>query len=188
MSRRNKRPSKPREIAAATIAERRAERREMEARGLEVNVDERTEEILGAWRPDCFTLLLRGRPEEQSAVQWLEALIRTAQGENGRERSPDFIKGSCEGAPGQAITQAMIEADRDLSAVQGAMPPQMLRMLFELMKPDEALLTRWREVVQRITGEVNPQAQGAAVRAACTALVWVQVNIDRLRREARIAA
>lgn len=178
-----KQPADPREIS-----DRRAQRREMESRGLEVNVDPRNQEILGAWRPDCFTLLLKGRPEEASAVQWLETLIRTAAGENGGERRPDFIRGSCEGAPGQNVSQIMIEADRILSVVQTAMPPHQLRMLFDLMKPDEALVTRWRIVVARCTGEVNPHAQAAAVRAACSTLVWVQANLSTLRKLERIAA
>jgi len=192
MAKRQTKASKPRVIGEGedreTIAVRRAERREMESRGITVNADPRTEEILGAWRADCFNLLLRGRPAETGAVQWLEELIRTAQGENGGERRPDFIRGSCEGAPGQNVSQAMIEADRTLCAVESSLPPATVRMLFDLLKPDAALLTRWRDVVRRATGETDKQAQGAAVRAACTALVWVRDNIGRLRRETRIAA
>lgn len=180
---RKQKPSDPQ-----SITQRRAERRELEARGLAVNVDPRTQEITAVWRPDCFTLLLKGRPDEMSAVQWLEELIRTAAGENGQERRPDFIRGSCEGAPGQTIGQVMIEASRTLAAVEGAMPPLQLRMLFELLKPDQALVTRWRQVVERCTREVNPHAQSAAVRAACSTLVWVQSNIGVLRRLERMAA
>lgn len=173
-----KQPSDPQEIAA-----RRIERREYEARGLVVNADPKDQKILAVWRPDCFTLLLKGRTEEQGAVTWLETLIRTASGENGQERRPDYIRGSAEGAPGQNVSQSMIDADLYLVTATEAMTPQNARMLFDLLKPDEALLTRWREVVQRCTGETNPQAQGAAVRAACSQLLWVQSNIDRLVRE-----
>lgn len=186
MGKRRTKPSEPGDITA-----RRAERREFEARGLEVNVDQRNETILAVFRPDCFTLLLKGRPEEIAAVQWLEELIRTAQGENGQERRPDFIRGSSEGAPGQNIGQSMIDADRYLVTATEAMPPSTARMLFELLKPDEALLTRWRPIVERCTRETNPQAQGAAVRAACAQLVWVRNNIHRLaaeRQERRLAA
>lgn len=174
----------------AIIHQRREEKREMESRGLEVNVDKRTEEILGAWRPDCFALLLKGRPDEAHAVQWLEQTIRTATGENAQERG-EFVNRSCEGAPGQAISMAMIEAGETVAVVQEALAPQHARMLFGLLKPDDALLTRWRDVVRRTTGETNPQAQGAAVRAACTSLVWVMRNIGLLtkaRRERRLAA
>lgn len=180
MAKRNKRqpPSDPQEIAA-----RRVEKRELEARGLVVNADPRDAKILAVWRPDCFTLLLKGRTEEQGAVTWLETLIRTASGENGQERRPDYIRGSAEGAPGQNVSQAMIDADLYLVAATEALTPQNARMLLALLCPDAALEHRWRAVVQRCTGETNPQAQGAAVRAACSQLLWVQGNIDRLVRE-----
>ena len=188
MSRRKK-PTDPKDMAS--IAERRAERRELESRGIQVNIDPKNEEILARFRPDCFTLLLKGRPDEQGAVTWLEGLIRTAQGENGGERRPDFIRGSCEGAPGQNVSQAMIDADLHLVAATEAMAPNHARMLLELLRPDEALLTRWREVVRRCTGETNPHGQAAAVRMACAQLVSIQNNIGRLvrdRRDRRLAA
>jgi hypothetical protein len=175
MSRKKKPPSVPADITA-----RRAEKRELKARGLEVNTDPRTEEIVGIWRPDCFSLLLKGRPAETAAVQWLEQLIRTASGENGQERRPDFIRATVAGAPGQNVSQNMIDADDMLAAVTEHMAPRDARMLFELLRPDEALLTRWRDVVQRCTGETNPQAQGAAVRAACAHLAHLEKISDRL--------
>jgi hypothetical protein len=79
----------------------------------------------------------------------------------------------------------MIDADLYLVAAVEALPPQCARMLFDLLKPDQALLSRWRPIVERCTGETNPVAQGAAVRAACGQLRWVQVSIDRLVRERR---
>lgn len=189
MARRKGKPTSPDEMAG--IQERRAERRELEARGLTVNIDPKNEKILSIWRRDCFTVLLKDRPEERLAVNWLEELIRTAQGENGGERRPDYIRGSSEGAPGQNVSQAMIDADHHLVAATEAMAPNHARMLFDLLKPDEALLTRWRDVVERCTGETNPHSQGAAVRAACAQLVSIQNNIGRLvrdRQERRMAA
>lgn len=173
-----KKPHDP--AAQAIIHQRRAERRELESRGLEVNVDGRTEEVLGAWRPDCFRLLLKDH-REMGAVLWLEDLIRTAMGENAQDRSA-FVQRSSEGAPGQNITNAMIQAGEIVRVVQTSMAPQHARMLFELLSPDAALLTRWRQVVQATTGETNPQAQGAAVRAACASLAWVRNNIEPLRQ------
>jgi len=180
MTRRRKKaqPSTPADIVA-----RRAEKRELKARGLEVNTDPRTEEITGIWRPDCFNLLLKDMVTERSAIDWLETLIRTASGENGQERRPDFIRASSDGAPGQNITAQMIEAGETLQVVQESMAPTDVRMMFELLKPDEALITRWRQVVERCTGEVNPQAQGARVRAAATSLAFIRTVIDRLVRE-----
>lgn len=187
----SKRSKKQQPSTPADITARRLEKREYEARGLTVNVDARTEEVLSIARPDCFTLLLRParRPgdrcwmQEFSAVLWLEDLIRTAQGDNAPERRPDFIRGSVEGAPGQNIGQTMIDASRILQVVQEAMPPQQVRMLFELLRPDAALDQNWKPIAARATGETNPQALGAAVRSACVSLLWVQSNIDRLVRE-----
>jgi hypothetical protein len=89
--------------------------------------------------------------------------------------------------PGEHVISfvGMIDADLYLVTATEALPPQCARMLFDLLKPDEALLTRWRPIVERCTGETNPVAQGAAVRMACGQLRWVQVSIDRLVRERR---
>lgn len=136
--------------------------------------------MVAGYRRNCFTLLLKDRPEAVTAVQWLEELIRTASGENGQERRPDFIRATVAGAPGQNVSQTMIDADDMLAAVTEHMAPRDARMLFELLRPDEALLTRWRDVVQRCTGETNPQAQGAAVRSACAHLAHLQKISERL--------
>ena len=186
MAKRKQQPSDPQDIAA-----RRQEKRDLEARGLVVNADTRTSEILAISRPDCFTLLLRPakRPGdrcwmlEYGAVLWLEDLIRTAQGENGHERRPDFIRGSTEGAPGQHISQAQIDASEDIAVIEEALRPAEARLVFELLKPDAALDANWRPIAARFTGERNAMGQSAAVRAACTSLLWVQDNHDRLRRE-----
>lgn len=180
-----KRRKKPQASVPADITARRLERRALKERGLEVNTDPRTEEILSIIRPDCFNLLLKGLNTERGAIDWLETVIRTSAGENGNERRPDFIRATAEGAPGQNVTADMIEAGETLQVVTESMAPADVRMLFELLRPDEALLTRWRDVVQRCTGETNPQAQGARVRSAATSLAFVRSVIDRLMRERR---
>lgn len=156
-----------------------------------VNVDKRTGRLTGAWRLNCFnTLLTQGGPERE-AVNWLDELVRTANGENGQDRRPDFIRSSTEGAPGQNVSDAMIEASFRLQVAMESMAPAHGRMLLELLKPDGDLLTRWRAAVERCTGETHPQAQAGAVRAACTSLVWIRENITRLERakkDSRIAA
>lgn len=60
-----------------------------------------------------------------------------------------------------------------------------------LTPADADLMTRWRAVVERCTGETHPQAQAGAVRAACTSVVFIRDNIGRLERayrEVRAAA
>lgn len=147
-----------------------------------VNVDPRTGRLTGAWRMNCFNALLPAKSLERAAVDWLDDLVRTANGENTVDRRPDHIRASTEGAPGQNISDAMIRAGRTLAVALDALPPAHARMLMELLKPDADLMTRWRVVVQQTTGETHSHAQGAAVRAACTTLVWIKDNIGRLEK------
>jgi len=181
-----KKRQKPHDPAEQSkIAARRAERRELESRGIAVNIDPRDETITARWRPSCFQLLLRhNHQREQGAVDWLEDLMRTAAGENSVERTPDFIRATGEGAPGQNVSQAMIDASRALQVVRAGLRPWEWSLLHALLRPDAALLTRWREQVRAITGEVNDQAQGARVRAACEALLFVKGEIERPRKQA----
>lgn len=157
----------------AIKAKRKADNASLRVQGAKVYEDEQGKMISG-YRPTCFNALLRGKDDELRAVSWLEDLLREASGENAKERRPDFIRGSVEGAPGQNFTQRMIDASRVIRVVEVGLRPWEARLLFDLLKPDEALLTRWRAVVHRVTGEVNPQAQGARVRAACESLSWVK--------------
>lgn len=156
-----------------------------------VNVDPRTGRLTGAWRLNCFNTLLPAKGVERDAIDWLDELVRTANGENSPERRPDFVRSSTEGAPGQNVSDAMIAASFRLQVAMEHMAPAHGRMLMDLLKPDADLLTRWRSVVERCTGETNPQAQAGAVRAACTSLAWIKDNIRRLERtrsETRAAA
>jgi len=150
-----------------------------------VNVDPRTGRLTGAWRMNCFNTLLPAGGLERAAVDWLDDLVRTANGENGGERRPDFIRASVEGAPGQNVSQAMIEAGIILSVVEEAMPTRAMQMLFDLLRPDADLMTRWRGVVEKRTGETNPHAQAASVRAACAFLAHIKEQAPRLLRERR---
>lgn len=191
-------PKRQKPTDPSTIAARRAERRELEGRGLTVNIDPRTEEVLGAVRYDCFSVLLRNDPDTLGSVRWLEDLMRTASGENTQERRPDFIRGSSEGAPGQNVTQRMIDASADLEVVWASLRPWEAKLLRELLEPDaavvgsmsaptregKALLTRWREVVERVTRAGTPQRQGERVVVACESLLWVRQNISYLSKAA----
>lgn len=185
MSKKKKKPYDP-----AAAARHRQERAESQAEigrlraqpSTAVNVDKRTGRLTGAWRLNCFNTLLPAESPERGAVDWLDELVRSANGENGQERRPDYIRASNDGPPGQNVTDAMIEASRKLKIVTDSLSPSHARMLLDLMKPDAGLITRWRGVVERCTGETNAQAQGAVVRAACVQLGWVQKNLRRLER------
>lgn len=181
----------------AALEAARTEAARLTASGAEAKVAEQRDEdrvgyIVRARRLDCFALLLKddAHTEARSAVNWLEELIRDASGENTQERRPDFIRASCEGAPGQNVTQRMIEASRTLEVVEASLRPWEARLLFGLLRPDEALLTRWRDVVKRVTTATTPQRQGERVIVACESLVWVRQNAVALvkrRQEARAA-
>lgn len=190
-----KKPTDPQD-AARHRREREENRQEVERlsvqEGVALNLEPRTKRLLSARRLDCFALLLKddAHSEARSAVNWLEELIRDASGENTQERRPDFIRASCEGAPGQNVTQRMIEASRTLEVVEASLRPWEARLLFELLRPDEALLTRWRDVVKRVTTATTPQRQGERVIVACESLMWVRQNAVALvkqRQEARAA-
>lgn len=194
MTKRRHKPSTPADITA-----RRAEKRAFEDRGLIVNVDSKDEKILSVMRYDCFAVLLRDEPSknvdraaERNAILWFEQEIRTANGECGGERRPDYIRGSAEGAPGQTMSQLQIEASWRLEAVEKVTPTPLMRLLYDLLKPDAAIVdprepeaANWRSIVARHVGETNPAAQGAVVRMACTWLAWVHANIGRLVEEAK---
>ena len=194
-SRRRRKPHDP-AAAARALAERAENAAEINRLRAQpdtvVNVDARTGKLVGAIRMNCFTALLPSDGSEIKAVDWLETVIRTAQGENTPERRPDHIRASSEGAPGQNITADMIAAGAILEAIENAMAPCDFRMLFSLLKPDASLITRWRAVVQQCTGEVNGQAQGARVRGAAASLAHVRTIVDKLvwikRERRRLAA
>ena len=186
MGKKRHKPHDP--AAAARHQQERAENAEMIGAvraqpSTAVNVDPRTGRLTGAWRLNCFNTLLPAKGVERDAIDWLDELVRTANGENSGERRPDFIRASTEGAPGQNVSDAMIAASLRLQVVVESMAPAHGRMLMELLKPDADLITRWRGVVERCTGETHSHAQAATVRAACTSLVWIKDNIRRLERD-----
>lgn len=156
---------------------KKAEITQLKVQGAKIHADAMGNMIAGR-RFYCFDLLLKDHADAQKAVSWLEDLLRTASGENAQDRRPDHIRASTVGAPGQNISQQQIDASEVLATVEENMRPLQVRMLFSLLKPDQALYTRWHGVVEAMTGEVNAQAQGARVRDACEALAWVRSNID----------
>jgi hypothetical protein len=148
-----------------------------------VNVDPRTGKLTGAWRTNCFNTLFANPSLERDAVDWLDKLIGIANGTTGGAPEPGYIKGSTQGAPGQNVNQAQIDAGKVLSVVEGNLYPTCAQLLFELLKPDNANECQWRDVVRRTTGETHTHAQAAMVRAAVANLTWVRDNMPRLMRE-----
>lgn len=180
----NERKAEQRRQAEARIARAEAEKAAKQAANASLRVqgakivENAAGDMIGGFRRDCFTMLLKDMPQEANAVRWLEALMRDASGENGIERRPDFIRASSEGAPGQTVSQVMIDASRHLEIVRAGLRPWEWKLLSTLLAPDAALITRWRPAVQAITGEANPHAQGSRVRSACEGLRFVREEIE----------
>lgn len=180
MARAKKKPTHPQDMA--TIAERRAERKqnaeEIERLSREdditVNVDERTGQMVGAWRRDVVSMMRdAGKITDEVAgyVRGLESLIAVA---NGRSASCLSILDRVSGGPvgDHAIVQH-IEAAKALNGRSERMDAATWGLLRELCDGN-LLITRWRGVVQRRTGEIGDRAQGAAIRQAFRALASVE--------------
>lgn len=188
MSRRNRKPSKPREILTPEEkAANRAETARLKAQGAEV-MNDPAGRIVRARRIDAFQLLLERNalPQESfDAVRAYEADVATAMGWNTPERRPDHIRASVEGAPGQNVTQAMIEASRMVGWVESQMTTRDLKLLKALLHENDANVGRWRGTVQAITGETRDECHAAAIRAMCANLKDVRASY---RPACRIAA
>ena len=196
--------AKPRQSKADILAgiERRklenaAARREalrLESTGAEARIveekddDGKTHVIVRARRIDVFQLLVeRGAIPQDSfdAVRAYEADLATAMGWNTPERRPDYIRASVEGAPGQNVSQIMIEASRMVRWVEDRLTTRDWRLLSALLHENDGSITRWRDTVQRITGEMRDEAHAVAVRHAAANLKDVR---DRYQDGRRMAA
>jgi hypothetical protein len=95
----------------------------------------------------------------------------------------DLVKVDAQ-AKAEGATQRMLAAGARAEAVLAACGPRSARLLRALIEP--ALLAGrtvdWRETVARETGEANPHAQAAALRAACDNLLLAYRDIDRTGR------
>lgn len=197
-------PSKPRAVAAALAANddeaqlvnvnlhaSRAEAARLKAQGGEVNIDKTTGLIAGAWRKDVFTILRakRGKPCEGwpkgrpalgqrafDAFRAHEADLHLSAGAAGNERRPDFIRASVEGAPGQAVSKAALDAGRRVRETVKRMSPRDAGLLSDLMDGEKALAAHWRKTVQSSTGETREEAQTACVRSLGENLHWARAT------------
>lgn len=168
------------EVSNDLIRERRSEIARLRAQGADVNVDRRTSEILGAWRRDVFTILRnrhgkptdgfpKGRPalsqRAYEAFRGHETDIHLSEGASGGDRRPDFIRATCEGAPGQNVTQEAIDAAGRVKKTLLGLSPTDARLLTALMTGEKALARNWRLTVQAETGETADESQAARIRA-----------------------
>lgn len=168
------------EVSNDLIRQRRSEIARLRAQGADVNVDKRTSEILGAWRRDVFTILRnrhgkptdgfpKGRPalsqRAYEAFRGHETDIHMSEGASGGDRRPDFIRATCEGAPGQNVTQEAIDAAGRVKKTLLGLSPADARLLTALMTGEKALARNWRLTVEAETGETADESQAARIRA-----------------------
>jgi hypothetical protein len=186
MSKRRK-PTDP-AVHAALILARKRDAADLQARGAVVTVDEQ-HRIINARRLDVFALLHERKAltdPQLIAVRRLEVLIAVAFG----HEKPDQgfrVDTSSEGAPGQNVSQAMIDAMGDLRAIMGNVGPVSAKLLNALLAPTDSpsVMTRWRDTVEAETAETRPEVQAAMVRSACENLALAWQSFDYRARERR---
>lgn len=178
-----------RETAAA-----RAEALRLEGIGVTAKIvderqeDGRTKVVVRARRIDVFQLLRErdALPQDSfDAVRAYETDLSTSMGWNTPERRPDHIRASTDGAPGQNISQAMIEASRMVRWVESMLSARDWRLLSALLTENDGNIGHWRDTVARHTGESREDCHAAAVRAMAANLKDVR---DRFPRRLKMAA
>jgi hypothetical protein len=126
--------------------------------------------IVAIQRLDVFELLLQRKAittEQHGAVRRLEHDIALSLGEERPEASLDRVDTT---SLGQNINGTMIDAGGRVKVILANCGPVSAQLLDALLKPQEAIFTRWRVTVERVTRETRAEAQTAAIRAACSNL------------------
>ena len=174
------------QVHAQQVAARKVVIDELRARGIEVRHDEQYR-IIGAFRVDVFSLLHERKAltdPQLIAVRRLEVLIGVAYGHEKPEQG-ERVDTSSQGAPGQNVSQTMIDAHADLRSVMREIGITNARLLNALLAPTEgpAALTRWRKTVSDVTREGRPEVQSAMIRTACENLALAWQSFDYRARE-----
>lgn len=186
MSRKPRRKSVDPQVHAQQVATRKRIVEELQARGIEVRHDEQYR-IIGAYRPDVFSLLYeKGRLSDTQlfAVRRLEGLQALALGHERPEQG-ERVDSSSQGAPGQNVSQAMIDAMGELRIIYATTGGQSAELIKALLAEQSSILSRWRKTVTRITRETNDDVMGAIVRSACENLAEAFKAFDYRAKERR---
>lgn len=194
MSRRKSRAQTPEQQAEERrqIAIRKRDVEELKSRGLDVRHDAKFN-IIVAQRLDVFSLLHSRKALTDTqlyAVRRLEEKHAVAHGHLRPEQTLDRVQSTCEGAPGQNVTQSMIDAHRELVALYRETGHKNAILLNALIAGDGSKsMTRWRDTVQRVTGETNDRSQNAVIRLACDnlALAWQALDYRARERKEKAA-
>ncbi len=132
--------------------------------------------LTGARRVDAFDALRDGMAKgAYDAVRRLEEDMMLRGGQPASSGGGTRERIDCAAGAAVADTVAVNRLDRSLAAgrrierVMSRMGPRDALLLGQLIAPAMAGQS-WRETVRRVTGEDNPVAQAAVVRAACANL------------------
>lgn len=177
-------------IERAAKAARKAEVENLRSRGLTVTCDAGYN-IIVTQRLDVFALLHSRKSLTETqlyAVRRLEEKQAVAYGHERPEQSFDRVDKSSEGAPGQNITQAMIDAQADLRTIYLTTGGKSSELLIALTQPQEGILTRWRDTVAKVTGEKDEDVHAAMIRSACENLAAAWQGFDYRARERKAKA
>jgi hypothetical protein len=179
MTRRKNRPSTPEEVRAKMKA-----RAELDSDlallarrpGVEVEL-EPNGKIRRAQYLDFASLLLRREAISVpafDAYRMTQELHATASGAFMGGGGLDRVDCSTQGAPGQNVTQAMIDASKRLDWLFGQIgigPARLIRALMEQPGGNgPGGCGQWHTTVERVTGEANEDTHAALVRSACEGL------------------
>ena len=134
-------------------------------------------------RLDVFGLMFERKAlteRQVDAVRRLQRDLELADGVSDHERPMQRL----DGLGGGPNWDRMIDASKRSAAALKACGLRDGRMLAELCNPTTrgGVLTRWRDIVQRLTRETNAHAQSAAVRSAVVRLEEHYIGADNAPR------
>lgn len=148
-------------------------------RDIDAEREERDHEAR-ARRMDAFEALKEGMVKgAYDAARRLERDIVIAKGEHDQGRHLERV----DNEQGGDRTDAMIDAAKRRDRVLAHVGQRDAWLLAELVSPSVQVrlsATDWRGIVAYVTGEENPHAQAAAVRAACANLVGAYDKTDKM--------
>jgi len=149
---------------------------------------QRRGKILRARRSDAFSLVTMSEAQERAGARyfrdWMERVGVRVDGDETRTLVVDNSPGL---APGQHVTQRMLDAAGRIAEAHAEVGRASARLLEALVEPMamRGEIRVWRVVVQSVTQETERHAQAARVRQACEDLHLAYEAIDDRRRSER---
>jgi hypothetical protein len=114
-----------------------------------------------------------------NAARRLERDIATSLDQHDRGRSLMRVDNDNRGDR----TDKIIEASRLIEGLKKLISEREWWLLYLLVQTPANQFQTWREVVYYVTGETDPNSQGAAVRLACGNLADAYDAFDRTQRD-----